>query len=271
MALKIATQDCVESNADWAPYVGIEGVTERDFNGVTMVLVPCGCFMMGTSPEQAEYAINELGASSSWVEDEQVDGDAHEQCFDAPFWIDKTEVTNGQYGSSGNWSGDDLPRESIDWFDSLAYCEDRGARLPTEREWEYAARGPDNWIFPWGDDFDGTKVNFCDTNCTYDYADKNANDGFETTAPVGSYLSGVSWVGALDLSGNVWEWVSSLYEPYPYDESDGREDVNNRTDARAVRGGSWLYDDGNVRASYRGRLNPSSEDDNLGFRCVRSY
>jgi formylglycine-generating enzyme required for sulfatase activity len=271
-ALRVAEQG-VDNNAEWAPYVGIEGVTERDFDGVTMVLVPKGCFDMGSTEEEVDAALAMCNASygnceRAWFENELNGG---RQCFDAPFWIDKYEVTNEQYGSSGYWSGDDLPRENISWFDSVAHCESRGARLPTEREWEYAARGPDHWIFPWGDDFDGTKVNFCDTNCTQDWADKNANDGFETTAFVGSHPNGVSWVGALNLSGNVWEWVSSLYEPYPYDGSDEREDINNTSASRVLRGGSWGDSGDLVRAAYRDWDDPLNVNNDVGFRCALSY
>ncbi|TVR19435.1 MAG: hypothetical protein EA396_12540, partial [Anaerolineaceae bacterium] len=163
----------ITRNDDWTP-------VERDFDGITMVQVPAGCFMMG------------------------YDGEGGEQCFDEPFWIDKYPVTNRQYGSSGFWSGDDLPRESVNWFDARDFCEARGGRLPTEAEWEYSARGPDGWIYPWGNEF---------------FANNVVNSGGRT-ADVGSRPGGVSWVGALDMSGNVWEWTSSLFEPYPYDADD---------------------------------------------------
>ncbi|GIL11577.1 MAG: hypothetical protein BroJett038_02970 [Chloroflexota bacterium] len=90
-----------------------------------------------------------------------------------------------------------------------------GGALPTEREWEYAARGPDGLDYPWGDAFDGTWLNFCDKNCVYSWRETSVDDGYAQTAPVGSYVSGASWVGALDMSGNIWEWTSSLYAPLP--------------------------------------------------------
>ncbi len=221
----------VNANADWTP-------VSRDFDGVSMVLVPVGCFSMG----------------SNAVFDEQP---VHEQCFDQPFWIDRYEVTNGQYGSSGRFSGNDLPRERVNWFDARAFCERRGARLPTESEWEYTARGPDNLVYPWGNAWDETKAVWSG----------NSNG---QTADVGSIAGGASWVGALDLSGNVYEWTSSLYRAYPYNISDGREQYDNRTDARVVRGGSWFDSGTYLRGATRYWNLADDEYSNNGFRCARS-
>jgi hypothetical protein len=220
----------VTSNAEWTPVI-------QEFDGVEMALVPAGCFMMGE------------------------DGKGGEQCFEAPFWIDVTEVTNAQYGSSGRWSGDNLPRERVDWFDAVAHCEARGARLPTEAEWEYAARGPDGLVYPWGNEF-------VPDNVVY------AGNSGGRTADVGSRPGGASWVGALDMSGNVWEWVSSVYEPYPYDPTDGREvdASSDSSSARGLRGGSWLDGFSNLlRGASRDRGNPSVVVGLDGFRCARSY
>lgn len=227
-------------NIDWKPI-------ERDFNGVTMVLVPAGCFTMGSNDYDGEQP-------------------AHEQCFDEPFWIDKYEVTNGQFaefggqaGRNSNWTGTDLPRERITWFEADAFCELRGARLPTEREWEYAARGPDGLAYPWGNAF------------VADDAVYRSNSG-SRTASVGSRPSGASWVGALDLSGNVWEWTSSLSKSYLYDATDGREaDTGERADVRRViRGGWWGSDPFDLRAAYRLWGGPNLEGYFGGFRCARS-
>jgi len=132
---------------------------------------------------------------------------AHEQCFAEPFWIDVYEVTNEQYGSYREMQGADRPREMITWFEAATHCESRGARLPTEAEWGYAARGPDSLIFPWGNELAAASVNFCDINCmpVAPWAELSSDDGYRTTAPVGTYPQGVSWVGALDMSGDVWE------------------------------------------------------------------
>ncbi len=225
----------ITSNADWTP-------VERDFDGITMVLVPAGCFMMG---------------SDDGDDDEKP---IHEQCFNEPFWINKYEVTNAQYGSvrCEQWSSDpDQPRNCVSWFDAQDFCEARGGRLPTEAEWEYAARGPDSLVYPWGNDFIAENVVY------YDNADR--------TAAVGSRSGGVSWVGALDMSGNVWEWVSSLYQDYPYDAKDGRErDTGSSTDVnRVLRGGVWNTSESYfLRAASRDAIYPSYILNN-GFRCAR--
>ncbi|RIK18117.1 MAG: hypothetical protein DCC53_17055 [Chloroflexi bacterium] len=231
----------VARNANWSPI-------QADFDGVTMMLVPAGCFQMGDTQYGDEQPI-------------------HRQCFDAPFWIDKTEVTQAQFRAKGGvkattnrFNGDNRPVESITWFEARDYCEQRGARLPTEAEWEYAARGPDGLEYPWGDTFiAGNTVD-------------GENSGNQT-ANVGSRPAGASWVGALDMSGSVREWTSSLYESYPYAAADGREaDTGSRTDvARVLRGGSWdLINSDYLRAPFRSRNTPGVRSFSIGMRCARS-
>lgn len=221
----------IEHNEAWTVVADV-------FGGVEMVQVPPGCFLMG----------NYHGRR-----DEQP---VHEVCFDRPFWIDRYEVTNGQYGSEGAFSGPDHPRENLTWFEARDHCARRGARLPTEAEWEYAARGPDSLYYPWGDEF-------IEDNLVYD---GNFNN---QTSPVGSRPQGVSWVGAYDLSGNVWEWVSSLYRPYPYHAGDGREDPDDTTGHRVFRGGLGSYIDYGTSATTRFHAAPDARGWFIGFRCAR--
>lgn len=231
----------VTANNQWTPVT-------QEFDGVPMVLVPAGCFEMGTAQYSEEQPV-------------------HEQCFDQPFWIDQYEVTQAQFrrlrGRQANaprFSGSDRPVENINWFEARDFCQSRAARLPTEAEWEYAARGPDSLVYPWGNTFVESLAVW----------NRSISQG---TADVGSIPAGASWVGALDMSGNVWEWTSSLYEAYPYDAADGREaDTGSRTDVRRVlRGGSWYVSDtGFLRAGFRSRLNPVRWDYYVGFRCARS-
>ena len=185
------------------------GPVVQTINGVEMVVRRC--FTMGNEGRR----------------DEQPE---HQICFDKAYWIDRYEVTNSQYGSDGVFPGELRPRDNLTWFEARDFCASRGARLPTEAEWEYAARGPDSLIYPWGD-------LFVPDNLIYD-----ANFEFQLH-DVGSKPEGVSWVGAYDLAGNATEWVSSLYRPYPYDPGDGREDLANATDRRVMRGGIGSYID----------------------------
>ena len=230
----------VTANADWTPVEDVKG-------GVAMVLVPAGCFMMGSDRNSYEQPVGEV-------------------CL-TPFWLDKTEVIQAQFVANGGvkarangFTGDNRPVERITWFEADAYCrEQRGGRLPTEAEWEFAARGPNGLVYPWGNEFVAA-------NAVY-----SENSGSQT-AEVGSKPSGASWVGALDLSGNVWEWTASLYEPYPY-RTDGtpERDTGNSTDVRRVlRGGSWINIDINLRAAYRSNVAPGSFYGNIGFRCALS-
>jgi len=227
------------TNAAWIPVT-------RDSGGVIMALVPAGCFMMGSDTGET---------------DEQP---VHRQCFEQPFWIDQTEVTQAQFARWGGvqarphtFVGAQHPVENSSWFEAHTFCELRGARLPTESEWEYAARGPDSLAYPWGNTW------------VSGYAVWSGNAG-DQTAPVGTHPQGASWVGALDLGGNVLEWVSSLYHPYPYDAADGRENSQQRTDYRVLRGGSWEFSAQFLRAANRSWYTPVGNDLFASFRCAAS-
>jgi len=220
-----------------------------------MILIPGGTFMMG---------------------DTQGDGNSDEKPTSRvsldPFWLDRTEVTSAQfarfvraggYRPQGEWQReaggkDQHPVVFVTWHDAVAYCRWAGKRLPTEAEWEYAARGADGRKYPWGNAWDESRARFSEKR------------GSETTAPVGSYPTGASPFGVLDLAGNVWEWTSSLYKPYPYVTGDARGDLA-PTGSRVVRGGSWGDDPGDLRSTYRAWLDPASRFNVLGFRCARSH
>jgi formylglycine-generating enzyme required for sulfatase activity len=253
-------------NRDWTPYIYV-------FNGVPMVLVPTGCF--------------EMGDGGSWGR----------QCFEEPFWIDVTEVTQVQFRENGGrksienyFIGDDLPVENITWFEARDYCVSLDKRLPTEAEWEFAARGVESLIYPWGNEFaesEHSAVNYCDKNCEYDdWRDTGVDDGYDYTAPVRSYVNGVSWIGAYDMAGNVWEWVNTIYGiddgdydfadtgervfSFPYVDDDGREiDSNDETNLRVFRGGSWNDHNDNMRAFVRLNLTPIERNNSISVRCVR--
>lgn len=250
LSREILASTPVVSNAVWRPF-------SHTFNGVEMVLIPAGCFKMGNDP-QAYYRTD-----GAWIKGVP---DGGQQCFDKPFWIDRYEVTNEQFthlngvaNHPGDWSGPRQPYTNITWFEARDFCEkNREARLPTEREWEYAARGPDGLMYPWGNDFVAD-------NGVYS---KNSEG---RTADVGSKSGGASWVGAHDLAGNVVEWVSSVYKGYPYNPRDGREDEKDEVSGRVFRGGSWYDDGAAMRAANRDSNNPNIQSPRFGFRCAQSY
>lgn len=236
-------------NTDWVT------ITQA-FDEVEMVLVPAGCFMMG---------------SENGGNDEKP---VHKVCLDA-FWIDKTEVTNGQFavlnGQSSHsafFHGENLPREHITWTDAQKYCESRGARLPTEAEWEYAARGPESWEYPWGNEF-------VSDNAVWYENSVNRTGG--TPADVGSRPQGASWVGALDMSGNVMEWVADWYDAEYYATVlDGTVNPTGPESGQVhvVRGGSWGdFNSGSYSLRTTDRPLESRVDEydyRTGFRCARS-
>jgi iron(II)-dependent oxidoreductase len=189
-----------------------------------------------------------------------------------PLWIDLYEVTNEQFeqfggvaAQPGAWPNGKHPRTNVTWFEARDFCELRAARLPTEAEWEYAARGPDNLVFPWGNEFVADHVVSYETT-----------DG-DKAEVVGSRPLGVSWVGAEDMSGNVWELVSTAYDnidatgefPYPYDPRDGREDLGRSGVWRVLRGGSSYDIETEVMVARRFSMYPEFEDKFYGFRCAR--
>lgn len=162
------------------------------------------------------------------------------------------------------------PASGVGWFQAREYAAWARGRLPTEAEWEYAARGPDGLVFPWGNEFSATLLNFCDVNCPEDWRELNMDDSYELTAPVGAYSpAGDSWVGAADMAGNVVEWTSSRCIPYPYVASDGREemDVDSSFD-RTLRGGSWFSFVDLTRAAFRLFPYPDLRYQSLGLRIV---
>jgi len=233
----------IRDNSDWTPRI-------ETFDGVQMAYVPAGCFMMGSSDAEIDYAVS-LGAEREWLDNETPQ---HQVCLDA-FWIDVYEVTNAQFaqfnGQAANASYSteaNRPREQITWFEASDFCAARDAQLPSEAEWEYAARGPEGLIFPWGNTF----------------VAENVVSGDNQTADVGSRPGGISWVGAYDLSGNVWELTRTVYA------ADGYYSNMNDNSNRVLRGGSWGNLGVGLRAADRGGSNPGVRFDDNGFRCVRS-
>ncbi len=235
------------ANRAWTPLVG-------GYRGMAFVAVPPGCFLMGSE-----------------------EGDADEKpvrrvCLSA-YWIGQTEVTNAQYAACVNAGACAPPRDRtafddptqanqpvtwVSWFDAAAFAEWFGAALPTGAQWEYAARGPESWVYPWGNN---------PPDCTL----ANLTGCVGNARPVGSYPAGASWVGALDLAGNVWEWVADYYgRDYYASLTDGALDPIGPPygDMHNVRGSSWQNEARYARAFYQGGNFPDYAIGVLGFRVA---
>ena len=222
-----------------------------------MVYVPEGEFEMGQ--DGVAEPVHTVYLDAFWIDRTEVTNRMYAQCVaakacDAP--SDSVSYTRDHYYGSPEY--DDYPVIYVDWYKAKAYCEWTGRRLPTEAEWEKAARGTDGRTYPWGEDVNCELAN-------YDPGTRCVGD----TSKVGSYPEGASPYGALDMAGNVWEWVSTLYDEYPYEANDGREDLD-ASGLRVLRGGSWRYSDHSARAAYRYRVNPDGSNYRNGFRCATS-
>jgi len=246
-----------------------------DEKGIPMRLVSAGEFTMGSNADYALQMCEQFrgGCQLDWFKGEEP---PHKVTLDS-FFMDKYEVTNSQYkacveagvclpptsfsATRSNYYDDskydNYPVIFIYWDYAKTYCEWRGGSLPTEAQWEKAARGTDGRSYPWGEDIDCNKANYY--SCVGD------------TAEVGSYENGVSPYGIYDLTGNVWEWVADWYSESYYQNSS----INNPLGPdsgqyRILRGGMWMSNEGVLRTSYRYSVAPTYTDDFVGFRCVRS-
>ena len=226
--------------------------TEITVNGVTMRLVPAGEFTMGSENYDHEKPI-------------------HTVYLDA-FYMDIYEVTNALYKACEEAGGCTPPQDTsryddpkyenhpvvyVDWNQATAYCEWRGASLPTEAQWEKAARGTDGRTYPWGEGIDCDKANYY--SCKGD------------TTPVGNYESGKSPYGIYDMAGNVWEWVNDWYDSEYYKSSPSANPLGpDSGQYRVLRGGSWGSADYDIPSADRFYYSPVNIRSFVGFRCARS-
>ena len=168
------------------------------------------------------------------------------------------------YWEDPTWNTSNLPVVGVCWFEAQAYCKwlsrETGLHyhLPTEAEWEKAARGPNALLWPWGNEWDAAKCNCAESN-----------EAFRGTTPVGMYQDGASTYTAMDMVGNVWEWTSSLFKGYPYEAGDGRGDPA-ASGSRVLRGGVWTDDRFGARCACRYWFEPAFFYSRLGFRLVLS-
>ncbi len=233
-----------------------------------MVQIPAGTFPMGVPSGDRDGGRDEYPR--------------HEVFVDA-FQIDKFEVTNGRYlefvKSTGHrvpqnptnpsrnlWHGDNLPESlaerpviNVDWFDADAYCKWAGKRLPTEAEWEKAAKGTSDRRFPWGN-----------VEPTAKHLNYNQRwIGEKTLMPVGSYEAGKSPYGVYDMAGNVWEWVNDWYDARYYEQSPYKNPKGpNRGTKKVIRGAGWQNETPTVRIFTRVESDPMVRNESTGFRCA---
>lgn len=257
----------------------------RPNDQAVMVYVPEGEFLMGSTEVQVQQAIDQCvndGFEQNTCEIRYSNEMPQHPIIVKAFWLDRYEVTNSQYNQcvengdcapsnyieNPEYNKSNYPIVGVSWRDARNYCDWAHARLPTEPEWEYAARGEQSFLYPWGNNFDGGALNFCDTMCSGFWKATVSYDGYTKTAPVGSFVNGVSWCGTFDLAGNVWEWTSSLYQDYPYMAENERNDTE-LGGIRILRGGSWYSSQYFVRGAKRLWFTEEVTDDDIGFRCVR--
>lgn len=256
------------------------GTTRVDAHGIAQVWVPPGVFEMGT---RDELKIKAPDWAQRAIESEKP---AHEVEITTGFWLDQYEVTNaafaafveaGGYRDPAWWSEaglkwlegqrvdrlpvvcrnpqPDQPRVCITWFEAEAYARWRGGRLPTEAQWEYAARGPESLIYPWGNTYDETRLNLF---------------GSLGLKPVGSYPEGASWVGAYDMAGNAMEWVQDWWSLTNHQTSPRQDPTGPESGSRKIEKGGWWGGLPFVaRAAYRHFEDPPGyQDHHIGFRII---
>ena len=266
-----------------------------DENGMKMRLVPAGEFPMGSDngnnderPQHKvyldDYYIDKTEVTNAMF-DAFVDATGYEPVAEKEgrsyvynFSSDEWESINGAdwrhpqgpYSNIANL--EDHPVVQVSWTDANVYCRWVDARLPSEAEWEKAARGTDSRKYPWGDSSPaGNRLNFADVNLDVRWADTDEDDGFQLTAPVGGYPRGASPYGILDMAGNVGEWVNDWYESSYYQNSPADNPQGPlSSDEKVLRGGSWTSTK-NYVSSYSRTSDDISVGTNLwGFRCARS-
>ena len=233
--------------------------------GIPMVLIPAGEFVMGSDANDA--APNEQPLTPVTLSE---------------FYMARFPVTNAQYEQFDpghrkkriKGADDDHPVVYVSSLEAVKYCtwlsqkDGKNYRLPTEAEWEYAARGTDNRKYPWGnDDHRGDFANFADASTTFPWRDPRVHDGYPETSPVGAFLRGVSFFGLADMAGNVWEWCLDFYQPLPGAPKRNPRGVASGS-TRVYRGGSWKSRFTNLRASARSSVAATYASNDVGFRVA---
>jgi formylglycine-generating enzyme required for sulfatase activity len=259
----------------------------RPSDGMTMLYVRGGSFMMGSTLDEVDQAIElcreHYSICNRWYylrENPQ-----HAVTLDG-FWLDQTEVSNAQYQrcveadiceqpftckkgqpTFGDPAKSDQPVVCVSWHDANAYCQWVGASLPSEAQWEYAYRGEAGSIFPWGDAFEGDKLNYCDINCAESHADSRNDDGYAMSSPVDAFPTDSSWAGVQGMSGNVSEWVGDWLGDYS-SQADTNPSGPETGSEKMVKGCSWFFHPTYCRGAVRASISPDTRFDFVGFRCA---
>lgn len=236
-----------------------------------MVTIPAGSFTLGSDHGPADerpahqvnlpaFAIDRFPVTNSQFAEFLNAAGTHNAKGERLFDFDDPDARVHRAGN--RWTADrgyeNHPVVEVTWAGARDYCAWRGKRLPTEAEWEKAARGTDSRRFPWGDS-------------PPDRSHAQFAARYNETAPVTDFAAGASPYGVRDMAGNAWEWVSSAYRPYPYNATDGREDLA-AGQVRGTRGGGHDSPAGEITTTQRGRnlsRNPASGHHNIGFRCAK--
>ena len=269
-----------------------DGSQTLEYIGIpeNMVMIPGGTFQMGSDLEMAakdEQPIHTVFVDSFLMDTHEVtiseykqfaQETGHREPENLPFSDEPStrEVPETEH------RGFEYPIVFVSWHDAMAYAKWAGKRLPTEAEWEYAARGGlEGQQYPWGNTPpDGTQCNFADKHLTHLWwADPHVSDGYKFYAYIGSYPK--NGYGLFDMAGNVLEWCLDEYDASFYSVSQGKnplsgantpQEISENFEAiasiRVLRGGSWLVNSAGVRSSVRFMLTPESRHDTVGFRCV---
>ena len=231
-------------------------------SGLAFVHIPGGAFHFGCEPQDSacdddEKPGREVAVGSFWLGKTDVTVAAYQQCIAAGACED-IPTDDAQHRCNLKNGRLDHPINCIDWKQAQSFCGWIGGRLPTEEEWEFAAKGGSSRVYPWGDSpLDATRANVCDRQCrladpTFTWADSTLDDGFGATSPVGSFSAGASRWGLLDMTGNVWQWTASAY---------------GETASKVQRGGAWSDLPRHARASDRYRNDPALRIPSIGVRC----
>ena len=243
------------------PTTGI-GLTIKGNDGVTLLFVPEGEFTMGSDTNADEQPIHKVTLDAFWIDQTEVTNAMYAKCVEANECRQPREVkSNTRPYYFYNVRFDNYPVISVSWNDAKAYCSWVGRRLPTEAEWEKAARGTDGRTYPWGNDKPKSNL---------------LNLDISDTTEVGKYPEGASIYGVLDMSGNVWEWVADWYSGTYYQSSPSSNPLGPENpigpdsgQLRVLRGGSWSSVDSDIRSAKRYENGQRFNNLLVGFRCSR--